>query len=146
VVAEFDSDELIFRRVRADDIKDSEVLPTAFDWPAPSVLRSKFAEPHHAIHVSCCDGKQLPPGKWGVVEVRLRDLPTPFQSGQGKTFHFFIRHKPTPTCFAHSELLCRADDDPPEAEKQRPSNSIRILYLIELAKRASVRVPPVDIS
>jgi len=145
-IAAFGADELLYRRVRGDDVRNNEVLPTAFEWPAPSVLRSSFAEPHHALHANCCDGKQLPAGEWGVAEMKIANLPTPFQSGNSKTFHFFISHKPTALCYSHCELLCRSQEDPADAEKVRPSTALRALYMIELARRSAVRITPAPIA
>lgn len=139
----FDPQESIYRRVPSTFIHGKEVLPHAFDWPAPSVLRSKYSDPSHALHINCCDNRPLH-GMWGVIKIALSEIPTPVETGDKKLLHFLVVHKPEEKCYAHSEIKCRKDGDP--ELRDRPTGKLRELYLVDLVKVATLVYGPVALS
>jgi hypothetical protein len=106
----FKDEEQLFRRF-PPEVK-SEVLATSirFDEP-PSFCRSKFARPEDTIHRNCADGQDV--SRFGVFAVPVAAARIILKDTNQKCYHFEPKHRPEPTCYAHTEIHClmRKDSD-----------------------------------
>jgi hypothetical protein len=140
-VDRFEADELLYRRYLSEHFADGKILPASFRFPKQSFNRSLFSKPEDVLHVDCCDGVELlPKGEWGVLECQISALPSPVNTTDGRSYMFFPKHAPEPTCYAHSELWCRRDLSD-TMDYDHPPTSVREIFRIRLARVMSVRIP-----
>jgi hypothetical protein len=140
-VDHFEGEELLYRRYLSEHFSDGKILPASFRFPKQSFNRSLFSKPEDVLHVHCCDGRVLVPRDgWGVLECLVSALPSPVDTADGRSYVFFPKHVPEPTCYAHSELWCRQDlSDTSECDN--PPTSVKEKFRIKLARVMSVRIP-----
>lgn len=137
----FQSEELLYRRYLSEHFTDGKILPASFRFPKQSFNRSLFSKPEDVLHVHCCNGVVLAPeGGWGVLECRVSALPSPVNTIDGRSYVFFPKHIPEPTCYAHSELWCRKNLSD-ASEYDDPPTSVKETFRIKLARVMSVRIP-----
>ena len=137
-VETFDKDELLYRRYRSEHFINGKILPASFSFPKQSFNRSRFSKPEDVLHVDCCDGKPLSPKDgWGVIECNVSALPSPVESTDGRSFRFFAKHVPLPTCYAHSELWCTQN---PSDVYTEPPSSVKEAFRIRLARILKPRI------
>lgn len=139
VVAEFDPNELLFRRFKKEQCVDGTLLPTALPFPRPSFNRSQFSVPRDVLHPHCAAGKDL--SNWGVFKCAVRDIPREVRAADGVRFHFQPEHEPLPTCYAHS-VISFADADSPHGAQIPPSKTAKNLFRIQLAKAIERVIEP----
>ena len=141
-VLSFDNEELLYRRYLSVHFVEGQLLPQTFRFPKQSFNRSKFSNPEDVLHIGCCDGNPLFPSveSWGVLQCRVSAIPTPIDSSNGEGFHFFPKHVPKPTCYAHSELWCRRESSS-SGDYDSPPASVREKFRIKLARVLSSRIP-----
>jgi hypothetical protein len=130
----FSKYELLYRRFDPDQhLIDNVLSPLAFQFPRQSVNRGKYSKRLDVLHKDCCDGKDLK--GWRVASLFVRDLPSVLASGDGRVFHFSMRHTPKTCCYPHSEMWCetRVDD---ALAYQKPPKNVRETFRARLAQRA----------
>lgn len=133
----FSPDELLYRRVDPDELVNGELSPTSikkFSFSkvvadSPSVNRSDFSSPLDVLHVLCAD-KDVE--GWSIFFIRVDGLPQAITSGDNRTFCFFPKHLPNPTCGAHSVIACCYSTD---AAKNyvRPSPAVMNDFKVKMA-------------
>jgi hypothetical protein len=136
VVETFDDDEVLYRRYLLAHFIDHELVPQHFQFPRPSFNRSKFSEPVDVLHPDCCDGKVLGTG-WGVLECLALDARVSTQSHDDKELVLGPKHRPLPTCYAHSELWCIVAESGVEPKL---SSTLKERFRIKLAKKFNERI------
>jgi hypothetical protein len=135
----FEGGELLYRRVAPDELNTKgELDPTrikAFSFgqeipSCPSVMRSEFSDPYDVLHVDCA---QKDVSGWFVYFTRVDGLPVGLKSGDGKrTFNFFAKHLPEPSCGAHTVIACN-DPAHPGHPYAKPSSSVILALKVKLA-------------
>ncbi len=139
VVEIFDDNELLYRRYLLAHFIDHQLVPQHFQFPRPSFNRSKFSQPEDVLHPDCCDGKVLEPG-WGVLECFASDACVSTQSHDDRKLTLRPKHRPLPTCYAHSELWCFL----PDGTETKPSATVREKLRIKLSNiKFNERVPAI---
>jgi hypothetical protein len=131
VVDTFDDNEVLYRRYVLAHFVDHVLVPQHFQFPRPSFNRSKFSQPVDVLHPDCCDGKVLGTG-WGVLECLASDAHVSAQSHDNKELVLHPKHRPLPTCYAHSELWCFSSEGGTEV---KPSTTVKEKFRIKLAKK-----------
>src|ERR1700719_3729311 len=109
----FEEDELLYRRYKAEHFQGEQILPSAFRFPRQSVNRQKYSQPDDVLHPDCCNGESFE--GWGVLECLSSDLPTPIDGGNGVIFSFAPVHRPSECCYAHTEIWCKRGEEVVEA-------------------------------
>jgi hypothetical protein len=91
--------ERLFRRVHRNNMKpDGKASFLAFELPDMSVNREEFSTAEEAR-------KGFRPEDWGVVSIRVRDMPPRESLPQtDHSYRFRSRHVPEDGNFAHSEV------------------------------------------
>jgi len=136
VVETFDDDEVLYRRYLLAHFVDHELVPQHFQFPRPSLNRSRFSQPVDVLHPDCCDGRNLGPG-WGVLECSASDVRVSVQSHDHQELVLRPMHRPLPTCYAHSELWCIVAESGAEV---KPSSTVKEKFRIRLAKKFNERI------
>jgi hypothetical protein len=107
-IADFASDELLYRRHRRSDVANGVILPSALPSPrpnetsGPSVNRSLFSKPEDTLWTSRerLDGL-------GVFEFPTGCLPQQIVCANShRTFLFCPKHVPLKNNYAHTEIWC----------------------------------------
>ncbi|HYM10163.1 MAG TPA: hypothetical protein VEU62_05510 [Bryobacterales bacterium] len=134
----FEPREKLYRRYHRDHLVNGVLTPLGFKFPRQSVNRSKFSLPSDALEADCWEGKVLE--GFGVLEFLVADIPDPVSSEDGREYRFLMKHAPTDTCYAHSEIWCRLQvaaldgyDEPPKNVKEK--------FRARLAQRVTVAIP-----
>lgn len=137
----FEVTEMLYRRYLADHFQNGQLLPSAIGFrTGPSFNRGRFSQPEHVLHKDCCDGKELI--GWGALECLVEAVPSPVVSDDGRSFVFFPKHRPLPTCYAHTELWCNEGDSLVDYHKE-PPRSVREKFRVQLARRLRVCIPAI---
>ena len=131
---EFGSDESLYRRFNPQQHLIEGVLsPLAFQFPRQSFNRGKYSKPEHVLHPDCCDGKEL--AGWLVATLLVGEVPEQKETGDGRTFRFFLRHTPKEYCYSHSEIWCNLHTSSSD-EYSQPPKTVREYLRAELARKA----------
>jgi hypothetical protein len=135
-VRDFAGDELLYRRYSREHFVNGKLLPAAFrfaETSGPSFNRSAFSKPEDVLHPDCCGGQRLL--HYGILQCAVSDLPSPLiAEAEGTPYFFSPRHKPEPTCYAHTEVWCRRARAEIKEGPLQPPKAIRERFRIELAK------------
>jgi hypothetical protein len=153
VVPEFEQDELLFRRCRADqvDVESERALAPAFQFPGNvrlSVNRGRFSEPgdcrypdrHHDY----------------VVKVTVRDIPPILKAdNDGNTCHFRPVHDPIRQDdqlafefenYGHSEIRAYRDAACAEASRVKKNEklpgTVKLAFRQKLADQSRIALTP----
>lgn len=134
---EFDTCEHLYRRYPRSYLKDGKPIPLTMsfeDHSGISVNRGKYSEPQDVLEPDCCEGQGRP--NCVVLDFLVSDVPgeIPVNDNSGRRFQFCLAHKPTDSCYAHSEIWCNEDGDPGKPY-QAPPKSVRNLFRGELARK-----------
>ena len=99
----FKDEEKLFRRF--PPWVKGEVLATSirFNEP-PSFCRRRFAHPEDTIHPNCADGQDV--SQYGVFALPVASVRQVLSDGNQNIYHFEPKHRPEPTCYAHTEIDC----------------------------------------
>jgi len=109
-----------------------------------SFLLKSLASVLHALHRKCNEGKRLPPGEWGVLELSVVDIPKAVPGPENQTFYFKVIHTPYSTCRAHCELFCsdRLDGREYVLPGRQVRTQLRILMLRKFRPTSARLVVP----
>lgn len=138
---------MLYRRYQSNHLDSSgDLIPQYFEFPKPkddpksgqSFLAASMAEPMHALHPNCNDGRALPPGKWGVLQVQVGSIPKDLPDPEGKVFYFRPVHAPYAGCGAHTELFC--SDIAGGGSYVLPGKTVRHSFRIKMS-RVLIPVP-----
>ena len=127
--AMFDSEELLYRRYKAQFWVAGRFVDMGLPFPDPSFNRSKYSKPLDVL----TDG-DASFHEWGVLSCQVKEIPTNVEDGAGVAFDFFPRHDPQPQNRAHSVIAHRPR--PPE----KPPKTIRKKARIELGRRMKIQI------
>lgn len=127
--------EKLYRRYTTEHYQGGQLLPDHFSLRRPSFNREKFSSPEDILHADCCGGRSL--DDWGVLELALREVPTPIEGADHRIFYFSPAHRPLPCCYAHSEIWCRVDGQ----QIEQPSPKVRETFRVMLSKKMTIRIP-----
>lgn len=131
---EFEPEELLFIRLRSDQVDDKQVIVATFpSFPNPSSNRSRYSEPEDVLMPIYLD--------WGIIQFHVGDIPRSVQKGDGVRVEIRPVHAPEVINYAHTEI---AAFDPSTGERiHQFENKVAVKYLRgELAKKAMLIKTP----
>lgn len=134
------AEELYFRCMRDSIDEGGRIKKANIHPPDQSVNREKY---------SCCTDVLLPDGSprskawvlWGVVAIRVEDLPPETRSPGGIAYRFTVEHDPWEDNYGHAELRVYKDGQR-ESNNKRINSQVKKKYRTELARRTRVIVQP----
>ena len=140
---EFDAAELLFRRLRKDQLVGDQIAASAMSFPKqatgskPSVNRSRFSRPQDALWT---ETEYLE--KMGVFSFPVGCLgPELVCPDTGNRYECFARHVPLDKNYAHSEVW--ADTVPRSAEGYSyPSSKVRLEIRARIQKNQQIHIFP----
>ena len=135
----FCADERLFRRYALDDLDgDGQPIASTLGFPGTSCVREKYTDtPSDVLHRDCCGG--IDPIETGILVTNVRSVEDgSFEiSGDGRAFKLVVKHRPEPTCLAHTEIWCC---EPGQEPPPNPPPKVRRAFRAALALKLNVLV------
>jgi len=133
--------EKLFFRCMLDWIDErGRIKPAGIHFPDQSVNREKYSR---CTDVLLPDGSQRSKAwvLWGVVVIRVEDLPPETRSAGDIAYRFTVEHDPLEDNYGHSELRVYKDGQR-ESNKKKIGSLVKKEYRTKLALRTRVIVQP----
>ena len=98
----FEDSELLYRRIRPDDIEGQKITIEAIELPDMSVNREKFGPPEWLL---LSDGFE----NWGVFKFQVSHIPESLLQNGTIEYRFMPKHRPLKKNYPHSEVWAFRD-------------------------------------
>lgn len=129
----FPPDEMLYRRVKKDEIVDGQVEYSVLKVPVFCANRSKYSLPEHVI--------LFPFQDWGVIAFEIQYIPSgPYNTDEKTSYTFNVVHVPEEENYSHTEV--RACKNGEYSARTKVPDSVKHKWRLKLREYIKVIIEP----